>query len=132
MAYIPYDPNQVLGVSGSYMGNSQLVQRPGPTVQQSANSYYNATSAGNFYLQNNSAFQFIHGPKNEETIARHHVRLFYDEPLCDYPVQRTVMLLGPMALSHGRVATFHEQPCENSTAPLHAIIPSFFDPCSPI
>lgn len=59
LAYIPYDPNQVLGVSGSYMGNSQLVQRPGPTVQQSANSYYNATSAGNFYLQNNSAFQFI-------------------------------------------------------------------------
>ncbi|XP_066588319.1 protein PRRC2A-like isoform X2 [Prorops nasuta] len=42
--YIPYDPNQVLGVSGSYMGNSQLVQRPGPNVQPSANSYYSATS----------------------------------------------------------------------------------------
>lgn len=50
MAYIPYDPNQVLGVSGSYMGNSQLVQRPGPTVQPSANSYYNATSAGNYLI----------------------------------------------------------------------------------
>lgn len=46
MAYIPYDPNQVLGVSGNYMGNSQLVQRPGPNVQQTANSYYSATSAG--------------------------------------------------------------------------------------
>ncbi|XP_058806241.1 protein PRRC2C isoform X3 [Phymastichus coffea] len=48
LAYIPYDPNQVLGVSGSYMGNSQLVQRPGPNVQPSANNYYNATSADVF------------------------------------------------------------------------------------
>ncbi|XP_051158861.1 protein PRRC2C isoform X5 [Leptopilina boulardi] len=48
LAYIPYDPNQVLGVSGSYMGNSQLVQRPGPNVQPSANSYYSATSADVF------------------------------------------------------------------------------------
>lgn len=48
LAYIPYDPNQVLGVSGSYMGNSQLVQRPGPNVQPSANNYYSATSAGEF------------------------------------------------------------------------------------
>lgn len=48
LAYIPYDPNQVLGVSGSYMGNSQLVQRPGPSVQPSANSYYSATSADVF------------------------------------------------------------------------------------
>ncbi|XP_071563268.1 uncharacterized protein Nocte isoform X9 [Temnothorax nylanderi] len=47
LAYIPYDPNQVLGVSGSYMGNSQLVQRPGPNVQAS-NSYYSATSADVF------------------------------------------------------------------------------------
>ncbi|XP_034934414.1 protein PRRC2B isoform X3 [Chelonus insularis] len=44
LTYIPYDPNQVLGVSGSYMGNSQLVQRAGPSVQASANSYYSATS----------------------------------------------------------------------------------------
>ncbi|XP_044595576.1 protein PRRC2C-like isoform X3 [Cotesia glomerata] len=48
LAYIPYDPNQVLGVSGNYMGNSQLVQRPGPNVQQTANSYYSATSADVF------------------------------------------------------------------------------------
>ncbi|XP_032674402.1 protein PRRC2C isoform X9 [Odontomachus brunneus] len=48
LTYIPYDPNQVLGVSGSYMGNSQLVQRPGPNVQASANSYYSATSADVF------------------------------------------------------------------------------------
>ncbi|XP_071644980.1 uncharacterized protein Nocte isoform X8 [Temnothorax longispinosus] len=47
LAYIPYDPNQVLGVSGSYMSNSQLVQRPGPNVQAS-NSYYSATSADVF------------------------------------------------------------------------------------
>ncbi|XP_063973669.1 protein PRRC2C-like isoform X4 [Diachasmimorpha longicaudata] len=46
LAYIPYDPSQVLGVSGNYMGNSQLVQRQGPSVQPSANSYYSATSAG--------------------------------------------------------------------------------------
>lgn len=46
LAYIPYDPNQVLGVSGSYMSNSQLVQRQGPNVQPSANNYYSATSAG--------------------------------------------------------------------------------------
>jgi len=49
LAYIPYDPNQVLGVSGSYMSNSQLVQRPGPNVQAS-NSYYSATSAGKFNI----------------------------------------------------------------------------------
>ncbi|XP_029661452.1 protein PRRC2C isoform X6 [Formica exsecta] len=48
LAYIPYDPNQVLGVSGSYLNNSQLVQRPGPNVQASANSYYSATSADVF------------------------------------------------------------------------------------
>jgi len=48
LAYIPYDPNQVLGVSGSYLNNSQLVQRPGPNVQASANSYYSATSAGKY------------------------------------------------------------------------------------
>ncbi|XP_035717368.1 protein PRRC2C-like isoform X6 [Vespa mandarinia] len=48
LPYIPYDPNQVLSVSGSYMGNSQLVQRPGPNVQASANSYYSATSADVF------------------------------------------------------------------------------------
>ncbi|XP_067205035.1 protein PRRC2B isoform X4 [Linepithema humile] len=48
LTYIPYDPNQVLSVSGSYMGNSQLVQRPGPNVQASANSYYSATSADVF------------------------------------------------------------------------------------
>ncbi|XP_011881857.1 PREDICTED: protein PRRC2C isoform X7 [Vollenhovia emeryi] len=47
LTYIPYDPNQVLGVSGSYMSNSQLVQRPGPNVQAS-NSYYSATSADVF------------------------------------------------------------------------------------
>lgn len=38
----------MLSVSGSYMGNSQLVQRPGPNVQASANSYYSATSAGKY------------------------------------------------------------------------------------
>lgn len=48
LTYIPYDPNQVLGVSGSYLNNSQLVQRPGPNVQASANSYYSATSADVF------------------------------------------------------------------------------------
>jgi len=40
------------------MGNSQLVQRPGPNVQASANSYYSATSAGKHSLL---IYDFIYG-----------------------------------------------------------------------
>lgn len=39
------------------MGNSQLVQRPGPNIQASTNSYYSATSAGEY---RNVASTLIH------------------------------------------------------------------------